>query len=281
MALIKYSVFSESLKKETGFYVSLPRPADWKTAQTEKTYQVLYLLHGASDDFTKWIRRVPIERITRKYQIAVVVPDASLSFYSNTAAGENYYDYIGTELPCIVKKVFPVSKKREDTFIAGLSMGGYGALRIGLSKPQQYQAAASFSGGIDLEEVERINHSEEKKELAGENSFLSEHKISDNVFFNAFHMGIEEVRESECFLPNLIDKAKKENIDLPDIYQSCGTEDFLYQSNLRYKKIFEEKGVNVTYEEWSGNHDWDFWEESLKRLLEWLPLKMKYIERTV
>lgn len=281
MALIKCNIFSRSLKKETGFYVSLPRPADWDTAQSEKIYQVLYLLHGASDDFTKWIRRVPVERITRKYQIAVVVPDASLSFYSNTPAGENYYNYISTELPQIVERYFPVSEKREDTFIAGLSMGGYGALRIGLSKPKQYQAAASFSGGIDLEEVEKINHTEEKKELAEENSFLNEHKISDNVFFNAFGMGIEEVKRSECFLPNLIDKAKREKRKLPDIYQSCGTEDFLYQSNLRYKKIFEDAGVNVTYQEWSGNHDWDFWEESLKHLMEWLPLKKHYIERKV
>lgn len=281
MALIKCNIYSKELKKETGFYVSLPRPVDWNTARSDKRYQVLYLLHGASDDFTKWIRRVPVERLTRKYQIAVVVPDASLSFYSNTPAGENYYEYIGTELPNMVQTYFPVSTKREDTFIAGLSMGGYGAMRLGLSKPEQYQAAASFSGGIDLEEVERINRVEEKKELSAENSFLSEHKISENVFYNAFGMGIEEVKRSECFLPNLIDRAKRENRELPYIYQSCGTEDFLYQSNLRYKKILEDGGVNVTYEEWRGNHDWDFWEESLKHLMEWLPLKRHFIERKV
>lgn len=106
-------------------------------SQKKSSYPVLYLLHGLSDDHTIWHRRTSIERYVSALGLAVVMPNVGKSFYTDMANGGNYFTFITEELPTLVQSYFPVSAKREDNFIAGLSMGGYGAFKVALSCPEK------------------------------------------------------------------------------------------------------------------------------------------------
>src|SRR3712207_4064507 len=112
---------------------------------------VLYLLHGLSDDDTIWLRRTSIERYVAPLGLAVVMPQVHRSFYADERYGGRYWTFLSEELPALVDSWFRVSQRREDTFVAGLSMGGYGALKWALRQPDRFAAAASLSGAVGVE----------------------------------------------------------------------------------------------------------------------------------
>ena len=161
MALIHCSFFSQSLMLSMSAYVVLPQPAaalTWESGGLpERKHPVLYLLHGLSDDHTIWQRRTSIERYIDPYVdplgLAVVMPDVHRSWYTDMAHGSRYWTYISEELPALMRSFFPISEARDDNFVAGLSMGGYGAFKLALSHPERYAAAASLSGALDISQV--------------------------------------------------------------------------------------------------------------------------------
>src|SRR5213080_4930690 len=118
---------------------------------------VLYLLHGLSDDDTIWLRRTSIERYVAPLGLAVVMPQVHRSFYTDQASGGNYWTFLSEELPELVGTLFRVSQRREDTFVAGLSMGGYGAVKWALRQPDRFAAAASLSGGLDVAALSQVD----------------------------------------------------------------------------------------------------------------------------
>ena len=138
--------FSESLGMQTEVYVLLPQRGtegqigvNGTVPDTEK-FRCLYLLHGLSDDHTIWMRRTSIERYADAYGIAVVMPCAAKSFYTDMKNGDAYYTFVAKELPARIRSTFNISGKREDNFVAGLSMGGYGALKIGLRECESFES---------------------------------------------------------------------------------------------------------------------------------------------
>ena len=151
MALIHVNFFSEALGMCASCDVILPQRATRQigmaAAARGDKHPVLWLLHGASDDQTIWQRRTSIERYAAPLGLAVVMPAVSLSSYADMAHGGKYYTYIAKELPEIMRSMFPLSEKREDNFIAGLSMGGHGCMKIGLANPENYAAIGCFSAG--------------------------------------------------------------------------------------------------------------------------------------
>jgi putative tributyrin esterase len=257
MGLYQCEIFSEELDSNTAFYVSIPkRSPDDLEHHYDRKYQVLYLLHGGGDDYTKWVRRVPIERMTRKYNLAVVIPDASLSYYADIDGVGNYFSYITKELPEIVQMYFPISGQREDKWIAGLSMGGYGAYKAALNHPDQYCAAASFSGALDIIQCSKLDPAHNKEIMSYD---------------------LEKIKNSENDLIFVLNQLIREKKEVPMLYQSCGTTDFIYPMNQKFKRELQglPQTFQYTYEEWKGVHDWDFWEESLKHALEWFDLKKR------
>ena len=140
MALIQCDFFSESLGFSTTMNVILPQPA-------RERYRVLYLLHGMSDDHTIWCRRTSIERYVDPLGLAVVMPAVHRGYYTDMAAGYRYWTFISEELPALARSFFPLSHKREDTFVAGLSMGGALALRLA------EQRGADVAGGEGDQQV--------------------------------------------------------------------------------------------------------------------------------
>src|ERR1044071_9564167 len=151
MILNEVHFFSETLGLLSTLYVLLPqRPLAEAQNKPRKKLRTLYLLHGHSDDHTAWQRYTSIERYAEGLNLAVVMPAVNLSFYTDMAHGGKYWQFISEEVPAVARESYSLSSKREDNFVAGLSMGGYGALKLALTYPDRYAAAASLSGAVDI-----------------------------------------------------------------------------------------------------------------------------------
>lgn len=255
MALIDVKLFSGILQTQVDIRVVLPTPdANWKGPcyGTGKKYQVLYLLHGFSGDCTVWTRYSNIERYVQQHRLAVVCASVGNSFYADMVHGGKYRSFMLEELPAFIRHTFPVSHRREDTFIAGISMGGYGALRLALERPELFSQAASLSGAVDVISM---------AQMFGGNPATG---------FGDIFPPEELLPGSGNDLPALAEKLLAKGVDLPRIYQCCGTEDFLYKLNLGVRERFQALNLDYTYSESPGVHDWEYWDSQIPRLLSWL-----------
>jgi putative tributyrin esterase len=258
MALIHCDFYSEVLDLCTSMYVVLPQPTRAEIQKQSKSshgYPTLYLLHGLSDDHTIWQRRTCIERYVEPLGLAVVMPAVHRSFYTDMAVGYRYWAFISEELPELARHFFPLSAAREDNFVAGLSMGGYGAFKLALTHPDRYAAAASLSGALDI-----VRAAKEKDE-----AWQAEIK---RIFGN--RLNIAGSGNDLFYLAEQVAKGKRAKLTL---YQWCGTEDILYSANVRFHKHAQALGLDLTYEEGSGEHEWKYWDQQIQRVLAWLPLK--------
>jgi S-formylglutathione hydrolase FrmB len=257
MALIQCDFFSESLRLCSSMTVILPQNTRSQIGMTGKAgtkkHPVLYLLHGMSDDHTIWLRRTSIERYVSDLGIAVVMPTVARSYYTDMHFGLKYWTFVSQELPALVESFFPISDKREDNFVAGLSMGGYGAFKLALARPEKFAAAASLSGALDPMELATYmpDRSAEHLSIFGEQSIYG----TPN---DLYHLS-RELAKSDAAMPKL--------------YQCCGTEDFLYQDNLKFKAHLKALPFDLTYEEGPGTHEWGYWDTHIQKVLRWLPLK--------
>ena len=253
MALLTWNFDSRTLGISASANVILPQSA----VERGKKLPVLYLLHGLSDDHTIWQRRTSVERYVEPLGLAVVMPAVNRSFYANMAHGARYWDFISEELPRIAQSFFPLSDKRADTFVAGLSMGGYGAFKLALNYPDRYAAAASLSGTVDI--VQRIANPDK--------SDPNKRKEMEDIFGPP-----EPVWGSDNDLFYLVDRLAKRK-RRPMLYQWCGTEDYLFEHNERFYRHAKQRGVRVSYSKSPGGHTWDKWDEQIENFLSWLPLK--------
>ncbi len=263
MALIKCDFFSEALTLSTTMTVILPQETQTQIGLTNKKngdkHPTLWLLHGFSDDDSIWARRTSIERYAAEYGLAVVMPQVHHSFYTDMVYGNKYWTFLTEELPRLARSFFPLSEAREDNFVAGLSMGGYGALKWALRFPDRFAAAASLSGVTDL--AEHVRKSRETGE--GINP-----QVIDLIF------GEETVKGSENDLLTLIQKLDEQiEVDLPKLYQCCGTEDFLYEDNLIFNKACKETRFDLTDSFSPGTHEWGYWDAKIQDVLKWLPVE--------
>ena len=248
MALLQVDFFSKVLGRCAGMQVILPQ-------DTKGPLPALYLLHGLSDNHTVWARRTSVERYAEQYPLAVIMPDGGRSFYTDMAQGDRYFTFISEELPEICQSFFPLSKRREDRFAAGLSMGGYGAMKLGLTLPNRYAAVASLSGALQMDPKYHMEQPEDfMRELI--RIFGSPEKFigSGNDLFA------------------LARKLAKHPEKAPKMYVACGREDFLLQGNRQFKREFQQ-AFNITYEESPGSHEWSFWDAHIQKVLAFLPLQ--------
>ena len=158
MALVTCDFFSDVLEVGCSMTVVLPQPTEEQIgvegdAIPRTDFPVLYLLHGLSDDHTAWLRYTSVERYAAAAGVAVVMPAVNRSFYANEVSGGRYWDYVADELPEIVGNFFRISQDPAQTYVAGLSMGGYGAMKLALTHPDRFAAAATLSGALDLDEL--------------------------------------------------------------------------------------------------------------------------------
>lgn len=262
MAFLNVHAFSDALGLQVNFYVLLPQPAQRQIGvaggEARAQYPVLWLLHGLSDDHTIWLRRTSIERYAAEKNLAVVMPAAGRSYYQDMANGAKYWTFLTEELPSLCRAWFPLSARREDNFVAGLSMGGYGAMRAVLAKPDRYAAGASLSGALDvnrrLREASKQGGRLSKPELIGifGDKLMSEGTDADLHF--------------------LAQRAAASVGPRPKLYLCCGTEDSLLADNRDFHRRLDAAHYEHTYEEGPGAHEWGYWDTQIQRVLAWLPL---------
>jgi len=251
MALVQCNFFSETLGLSTSMTVILPqqttRQIGMSGVVSRDRHPTLWLLHGGSDDDTIWLRRTAIERYVAPLGLAVVMPQVHLSFYTDMAYGGKYGTFLMDELPKLARSFFPLSDAREDNFVAGLSMGGYGALKWALSRPDQFAGAA----GMSTANFATMNWGEQRPEFM---------KL-------VFGEGSPEGTHNDLY--HLINQCDQVSGPKPKFYQNCGTEDFLYAANLDLKSAFEKSSLDYTYSEEPGLHDWAFWDKTIQDVLAW------------
>ncbi len=246
MSAFQGSIYSKTLDMMMGLSVVLP---DFPRKKREK-YPVLYLLHGLGDNHQSWLLRTRIERYAFEHDLVVIMPEVQRSYYTDTQSGLKYFQFVANELPEICSNLFPITSDPEQTFIAGLSMGGYGALKTALTYPDRYKAVASFSGAVD---VKRMFENTEWSMYGKEGyALFGEHIAPEN-----------DIRM-------LTVKASKDRANLPHIYLSCGLSDSLYEQNKDLRTQLDFLKIPYLYEEWGGGHTWDFWEESIKRFINFI-----------
>lgn len=222
-----------------------------QTTEQAEEYRVLWLLHGLSDDHTIWLRRTRIDYYAEKHGIAVIMPCVHRSFYQDTTSGLRYFNYVCDELPKLCRRMFRISKKREDNFVAGNSMGGYGAFRCALWRHDRFAAAYSFSGALDITRVPART------------------VMSPAECATVFH-DPQNLQESESDLFHLLDEHKRNDVQLPRLYACCGADDFLVDHNRAFNEHAKRMGIEMNYLEDAGTHDWDYWENHLEAAIKTL-----------
>lgn len=259
MALLHVDFFSTVLGMSMNMDVILPQQTWGQIGMegkgAEGKYKTMYLLHGMSDDQTIWQRRTSIERYVTKLGIAVVMPTTHLAFYTDTAYGMKYWTFISQELPKICREFFPqMSTDPEDTLAAGLSMGGYGAWKLGLGASDTFGAAASLSGALDMVGDYQRNEKENPGRMD---------------LFRGVFVSEEQLRGSDNDLLALAERLAAGKKTLPRLYAWCGTEDFLYQGNLKAWEHVKKLGFDLTCEESAGDHQWKYWDAKIQDALRW------------
>lgn len=265
MASMTVEFFSKSLLRDVTIRVILPvDKIDFggNFIREDKPFKTLYLLHGIFGNESGWNSASRISRWASDRDLAVVMPAGENHFYTDCdKTGEKFGEFIGKELVEITRRMFPLSHKREDTFIAGLSMGGYGAIHNGLKYHKTFGYIAALSAALYADED--LLHTDNSAEMYVYRRDYYEHVFGD----------LNKLIGSERDSYAQINMLKEANADIPKMYMCIGTEDFLYEKNIAYRNFLREQNVDLTYEEGPGTHDWDFWDAYIKKVLDWLPLE--------
>lgn len=261
MSFFTGAIFSETLNMDTTISVIIPHDSRQhrgivpfvENVYAREKPKTLMLLHGLTDNWVAWGHRSRILCYAEMYDVAVIMPEVQRSFYQDMTYGEAYFSYITEELPKLAAEMFNISTSPEDLMIAGLSMGGYGALKCGLTHFDRYRAIGAFSSATDMEG------------FAANMPVRKETRRFDQVLKGMF--GENVIVPEGARLKKLTDKAAAAGTKLP-FMMTCGTEDELYPDNVDFYNYMKDKGMNVTFDQWQGVHEWGFWDTSIQMFLE-------------
>jgi len=226
MSLFHIGYFSQSLAKQSGMFVVMP--------EVDPPFRVVYLLHGLSDDYTIWQRRTSIERYADRFGLMVIMPDGGRSFYCDQPYG-NYEAHI-LETACFIDRAFRTVDAPDGRGIGGLSMGGYGAMKLGLKYPELFGSVAAHSSAL---EIDRFYTAPDLQGI-----FPSPPCPEDDPFTLAARAGAK-----------------------PAIRFDCGADDFLIEENRRFHAHLRALGAPHTYAEYPGAHTWEYWDEHIVEAL--------------
>ena len=247
MALMHINTYSDTLRRAVKLDVILPD----RRYGFEPPWKTLYLLHGMTDDKSTWQRRTSIERYADEAGLAVIMPDTGLKWYTDTAWHEDYFSYVADELPLMAERMLPgLSRERDRRYIAGLSMGGYGALKCALSRPDRYSMAASLSGAVDV------------YDLAAQPALEQSTQYWTDIFGDT-----DKIQGSNNDLFALAERCRAPR---PKLFMWCGTEDFLYNANIRMRDHLIALGYDLSYSESAGDHQWKYWDREIQNVISWI-----------
>lgn len=243
---------SEVLDKHTEAQVLLPSVG-------RGPFPVFYLLHGLSDDSTVWLRRSRIEWYVRDLPLIVVMPDGYRGFYTNNEQGPAYARHLGIELVDFIDRNFQTRPERAARAIGGLSMGGYGALRLGLGFADKFCSVNSHSGALGRTNAD-FSH---EAEAAGRHSGKSKEFLAElRRIFGA------RPNDTEHDILRHAERAHRAG-NLPHLLLDCGTEDYLLEDNRDFHRQLTAAKIPHEYREHKGAHDWDYWDRHVQDALKW------------
>ena len=251
--LLTEELDSKLMGRKIPYRVVLPDRYQEKT-ESGRRYPVIFLLHGLTGHFDNWTTRTQLVAYSAKHATIIVTPEGENGWYTDNVAKESdkYESYIIKELIPEIDKKYRTMDRREHRGIAGLSMGGFGAIKFGLKYPDMFALAASFSGALSAARIT-------EKEVPGAIG-----KTIDAIFGPA---GGEIRKSNDPF--DMIQRATPDTIKkYPFLYIDCGTEDFLFQSNRDFVSLLLEKRVPHEFRQLPGAHNWEYWNKQVKELLE-------------
>lgn len=258
MAEITASFISEELMRKVTFSAIIPTQAksfydpEGKVENENEPLKTLYLLHGWNGHHEDWIQKTHIIELADQYNLAIIMPSGENSFYVDHPSQDNYGKFIGEELVEVTRNLFPLSHKREDTFIGGLSMGGYGALRNGFKYDETFSKVVALSSRI-------LQKGDPYHDLSEDNP------INRRIWHLLSSQSYKDLKD-EMDVYHLIKMSKNK----PELFLTCGTEDHLYDENKALHHWLKETNINHLYSEKPGGHTWPFWAEAMEKAIPWL-----------
>lgn len=259
MANFKIDFFSNSLRRNVSFDMFIPNDIRTDIPAVENKYskrrtKTLFLLHGYTGSASSW----GIDDIARKYNFAMVMPNGENAFYlDGESTGHKYCTYVGAELVEYIRSTFGFAQKAEDTFIMGMSMGGFGALHTALTYPETFGKAVGLSSALIVHEIAHMKEGEDNG-------------VANYAYYRECFGDLETVEERETNPETLVSRLIVDNKTIPQIYLCCGTEDFLLENNRLFHRFLENSGITHKYYESKGGHDNIFWNEYSLKAIKWL-----------
>ena len=259
MAKLQIEYFSHALQRPTVFDLLIPNDSREALSPEEadrraRSMKALFLLHGYTGKSENWVP----EGLPEKYNFAIVMPTAENSFYLNgEATGSAYQTLVGEEIVDYVRRTFRLAAGPEDTYIAGLSMGGFGALHTGLAYPDRFGKICALSSALIVHEVSRM------KPGAGNG-------VANYAYYASCFGDPATAAERDVNPEVLAHKLKAAGAKIPEIFMACGTEDFLIENNREMHRFLEKEGIDHLYYESKGVHDMVFWREYIAKGVEWM-----------
>nr|WP_315521909.1 alpha/beta hydrolase-fold protein [Olegusella massiliensis] len=251
MGCLSGNFYSRSLLITTEVNVIVPDKSEDFWTEIDDEVRVLYLLHGLGSNADEWMRFSQIEAFSKIYNLAVIMPNGNRSFYHNLTTGPRYFDWITRELPSLIEQWFNFPRDREHTFIAGESMGGYGALQAAFARPDYFFACAALSPVTSPSELCKSQPDlwwgkEEQTTVFGQEGASQK----DDVLFAAQKSVAEH-------------GAKK----MPKILQMVGSNDPLTPQAAQLDTKLKEMGLETSFDSWEGRHDFIFWNVAIEKAI--------------
>jgi S-formylglutathione hydrolase FrmB len=265
MAMATMNFYAKSLRRFTTFNIIIPSDKIYLNSkdepEKEKPYKTLYLLHGLLNGYNVWDSYSNIQSLANDYNLCIVMPAGENKFYVDSDFTDEYHcKFIGEELIKFTRRTFNLSDKREDTFIGGYSMGGYGALVVAFNYPDTFSKVIGLSAGLNMDMI--LESDDTKKSLFTRKQYATIFGV-DNV---------EDVIGSRWDCKYMIKKLIDDKKQIPDIFLACGESDFLYKHNLDFKDYLINLGCNIKWRAGCGEHNWEYWNKEIKEGIEWLEI---------
>lgn len=265
MSTIHVEFRANSLTRPAEFWMFLPEKLPVEIFGPNPHYarppKTLILLHGYTGNSADWLYYGHAAEISMKYNLAVVMPSGGISFYlDRPGVGNAYGRFIGEDLINYLRSTFGLATCRQDTFIAGNSMGGFGALHSALAYPERYGCAMGLSSALVIHQFADMKPSD---------PINNTHVMADYAYYLETFGDPEKILTSSNNPEMLVKNLKDQGKEIPRLFMACGTEDFLLDQNRQFYQFLERERVPVKYMEDSGVHDWSFWNKMIDPAIQW------------
>ncbi|MBR6955235.1 MAG: esterase [Clostridia bacterium] len=259
MAYFRIDYYSDALHRAASFEMLIPNDLRTDIPRPENPYakrpmKTLFLLHGYTGKAGNWVP----EWMAEKYNFAIVMPNGENGFYlDGRSTGHAYQTLVGVELVDYVRKTFGLAKTPEETFIAGLSMGGFGAIHTGLAYPETFGKVGALSSALIVRGIAGMQPG-------------TDNGTANEAYYRECFGDLDTVLERDANPEVLAAKLQDAGTRIPELYMCCGTEDFLLEPNREFHRFLEARGIPHEYHEGPGVHDMAFWSEHIVHVVDWM-----------